>query len=175
MAYIALHFPSYVPFFPLCTWSDRGAREFSAGPLHEEAGLPLGDRDKPSRLVAPLSLSPCLVRLFSLHYQARISAWWRVGGLASRVLGPPLSSTTSHAFCSDFLFTHAFFNMAKGATKGGIRKNKDPNAPKRNQSAFFLWMGENRERIKKPGMSVGDVAKAAGVEWGKLTDKSVSP
>lgn len=41
-------------------------------------------------------------------------------------------------------------------------------------SAFFFWLSENRDRIKKPGMGVSDVAKAAGVEWGKLTDKSVS-
>jgi hypothetical protein len=36
-------------------------------------------------------------------------------------------------------------------------------------SAFFIWMQENRARLKKPGMSVADVAKAAGVEWGRLT------
>lgn len=33
-------------------------------------------------------------------------------------------------------------------------------------------MQENRANLKKPGMSVSDVAKAAGVEWGKLKDKS---
>ncbi|KAI1728295.1 HMG (high mobility group) box domain-containing protein [Ditylenchus destructor] len=60
--------------------------------------------------------------------------------------------------------------MAKG--KGGVTKKKDPNAPKRAMSAFFIWMQENRERLKKPGMSVADVAKAAGVEWGKLGDKT---
>lgn len=60
----------------------------------------------------------------------------------------------------------------KKVTKG--KKGKDPNAPKRAMSAFFFWMQENRDRIKKPGMGVADVAKAAGVEWGKLTDKSVS-
>lgn len=56
--------------------------------------------------------------------------------------------------------------------KGVSKKTKDPNAPKRAMSAFFLWMQENRDRLKKPGMSVADVAKAAGVEWGKLVDKS---
>ncbi|KAI6184784.1 HMG box domain-containing protein [Aphelenchoides bicaudatus] len=57
--------------------------------------------------------------------------------------------------------------------KGGVgKKGKDPNAPKRAMSAFFIWMQENRARLKKPGMSVSDVAKAAGVEWGKLTDKT---
>ncbi|GMR36551.1 hypothetical protein PMAYCL1PPCAC_06746 [Pristionchus mayeri] len=62
--------------------------------------------------------------------------------------------------------------MAKGATKGGVKKAKDPNAPKRAMSAFFFWMAENRQSLKKPGMGVADVAKAAGVEWGKLGDKS---
>lgn len=53
------------------------------------------------------------------------------------------------------------------------KKAKDPNMPKRAQSAYFIWMQENRESLKKPGMSVADVAKAAGVAWGKLsaTDK----
>ncbi|KAI6171383.1 HMG box [Aphelenchoides bicaudatus] len=49
---------------------------------------------------------------------------------------------------------------------------KDPNAPRHPMSAFFIWMQENRKTFKKPGMSVSDVAKAAGVEWGKLKDKS---
>lgn len=30
-------------------------------------------------------------------------------------------------------------------------------------------MQENRAKLKKPGMSVSDVAKAAGVEWGKAS------
>ncbi|KAI6184801.1 HMG box domain-containing protein [Aphelenchoides bicaudatus] len=58
--------------------------------------------------------------------------------------------------------------MAKGVSK----KGKDPNAPKRAMTAFFIWMQENRANLKKPGMSVSDVAKAAGVEWGKLKDKT---
>lgn len=70
--------------------------------------------------------------------------------------------------------------MAKAAKKASPKKEsrkksgktKDPNAPKRAMSAFFFWMADNRERIKKPGMGVADVAKAAGVEWGKVTDKS---
>ncbi|VDM34496.1 unnamed protein product [Toxocara canis] len=63
---------------------------------------------------------------------------------------------------------------AKKASGSGGKKAKDPNAPKRAMSAFFFWMQENRERLKKPGMGVADVAKAAGVEWAKLADKSVS-
>lgn len=40
------------------------------------------------------------------------------------------------------------------ATKRKVTKKKDPNAPKRAMSAFFFWMAEHRERIKKEGMSV---------------------
>lgn len=32
---------------------------------------------------------------------------------------------------------------------------------------------EHREGLKKPGMKASDVAKAAGVEWNKLSDKTV--
>uniref|UniRef100_A0A914UMA8 HMG box domain-containing protein n=1 Tax=Plectus sambesii TaxID=2011161 RepID=A0A914UMA8_9BILA len=49
---------------------------------------------------------------------------------------------------------------------------KDPNAPKRGQSAYMLWLNENRARLTKPGMGVTDVAKAAGAEWRLLTDKT---
>lgn len=76
------------------------------------------------------------------------------------------------------LFLIATTTMGKATVDGkkpkAIKKVKDPNAPKRAMSAFFIWMNENRDRIKKPGMSVGDVAKAAGVEWAAMTDKSVS-
>jgi len=59
---------------------------------------------------------------------------------------------------------------AKGERKA--RTKKDPNAPKRAQSGYMLWLNDNRASLTKPGMGVTDVAKAAGVEWGKLTDKS---
>uniref|UniRef100_A0A1I7Z7B9 HMG box domain-containing protein n=1 Tax=Steinernema glaseri TaxID=37863 RepID=A0A1I7Z7B9_9BILA len=65
--------------------------------------------------------------------------------------------------------------MAKTTTttrKTGKKGGKDPNAPKRAMSAFFIWLQEHREKLKKPGMGVADVAKAAGVEWSKITDKS---
>lgn len=70
----------------------------------------------------------------------------------------------------DLIITTLFQAKKSG---GVAKKTKDPNAPKRAMSAFFFWMQENREKLKKPGMGVADVAKAAGVEWGKLVDKSV--
>jgi len=51
------------------------------------------------------------------------------------------------------------------------KTSKDPNKPKRPQSAYFLWLGENRSRIKTELLSkqelakVPDVAKEAGRQW----------
>uniref|UniRef100_H2ZR11 FACT complex subunit SSRP1 n=1 Tax=Ciona savignyi TaxID=51511 RepID=H2ZR11_CIOSA len=47
------------------------------------------------------------------------------------------------------------------------RKKKDPNAPKRPSSAYFLWLADNRARIKSenPGISITEISKQAGKEW----------
>ncbi len=52
---------------------------------------------------------------------------------------------------------------------------KDPNAPKRPMSAYFLWMNENRARLSAGGSSVTEVAKLGGAEWRAMsdTDKAV--
>lgn len=46
--------------------------------------------------------------------------------------------------------------------------------PKRPLSAYFLWLSENREGIKRsnPGMKVTEVAKRGGELWRGLTDKT---
>ena len=57
-----------------------------------------------------------------------------------------------------------------------IKSIKLPGQPKRNQTAYFIWMNANREEIKKesPSLNVPDIAKTAGELWKALTDKSVS-
>ncbi|KAL1774986.1 High mobility group B1 [Sigmodon hispidus] len=47
------------------------------------------------------------------------------------------------------------------------KKFKDPNAPKRPPSAFFLFCSEYHPKIKgeHPGLSIGDVAKILGEMW----------
>lgn len=53
------------------------------------------------------------------------------------------------------------------------KRKKDPNAPKRPQTAFFLFSGEHREEVKKElpeGTRVGDIAKRLGVMWSELDD-----
>ena len=47
------------------------------------------------------------------------------------------------------------------------KKFKDPNAPKRPPSAFFLFCSEYHPKTKgeHPGLSIGDVAKKLGEMW----------
>jgi len=75
------------------------------------------------------------------------------------------------------LFYLNFFNwlQKEGPRRKRNKKKKDPNAPKRPQSAYFLWLNEHREQIKKenPGISLTDLSKRAGEMWRELTDKTV--
>lgn len=71
--------------------------------------------------------------------------------------------------CFDYLQERS--RPSKPAKKSG----KDPNAPKRPLTAYFLWLNENRQKIKddNPGIGLTDIAKKGGELWGKLSDKSV--
>nr|XP_039325461.1 high mobility group protein B3-like [Saimiri boliviensis boliviensis] len=62
----------------------------------------------------------------------------------------------------------------KGAAKGG---KKDPNAPKRPPSGFFLFCSEFCPKIKStnPGISIGDVAKRLGERRNNLSDSGKRP
>nr|XP_034342282.1 high mobility group protein B1-like [Arvicanthis niloticus] len=54
--------------------------------------------------------------------------------------------------------------------KGETKKFKEPNAPKRPPSAFFLFCSEYHPKIKSehPGLSIGDVAKKLGEMWNNI-------
>lgn len=56
------------------------------------------------------------------------------------------------------------------------KKTKLPGEPKRNQSAYFIWMNTNRENIKAkfPDLSIAEFGKKAGEMWKAITDRSVS-
>ena len=63
-----------------------------------------------------------------------------------------------------------------GPTKGG-KKKKDPNAPKRPPSGFFLFCSRFRPKIKttNPGISIRDVAKKLGEMWNNLSESEKQP
>ncbi|XP_037666678.1 high mobility group protein B2-like [Choloepus didactylus] len=56
-------------------------------------------------------------------------------------------------------------------------KKKDPNAPKRPPSAFFLFCSEHCPNIKSehPGLSIGDTAKQLGEMWSEQSAKDKQP
>jgi structure-specific recognition protein 1/high mobility group protein B2/high mobility group protein B3 len=47
-------------------------------------------------------------------------------------------------------------------TRRKKKKNQDPNRPKRNMSAFFLYSNAHRERVKQeqPDAKFGDIVSA---------------
>lgn len=57
---------------------------------------------------------------------------------------------------------------------GRKRKKKDPNAPKRPLSAFFLFCHDERPNVKAiyPTYGVGDVAKELGDRWNKVSPET---
>merc|ERR1712129_368535 len=50
------------------------------------------------------------------------------------------------------------------------KKVKDPNAPKRPMSAYFLFMNSVRPEVRKenPEATIGDIAKIMGKMWGEI-------
>lgn len=68
-------------------------------------------------------------------------------------------------------------NYVPPAGEGGRkRKKKDPNAPKRPLSAFFIFCADERPAVKAiyPTYSVGDVAKELGDRWNKIQPEAKS-
>ncbi|CAN0218588.1 high mobility group protein B2-like [Lethenteron reissneri] len=67
---------------------------------------------------------------------------------------------------------------ARGGRGGPAqRKKKDPNAPKRPPSAFFIFCADFRPQIKadNPGMVIGTIAKRLGEMWGRQTNENKAP
>lgn len=62
----------------------------------------------------------------------------------------------------------------KGESK---KKFKDPNAPKRPPSAFFLFCSDYRPKIKgeHPGLTIGDIAKKLGEMWNNTNSDDKVP
>ncbi|XP_060552002.1 high mobility group protein B1-like [Ruditapes philippinarum] len=61
-----------------------------------------------------------------------------------------------------------------GGPVKGKKRTKDPNAPKRALSAFFVFCNEERPKVRAihPGYTVGDVAKELGKRWEAVSDRS---
>merc|ERR1712030_225574 len=56
------------------------------------------------------------------------------------------------------------------ADKKKGKKEKDPNKPKRPLSGYFLFMGDERAKVKEehPDWKTGDIGKELGKRWNNL-------
>ena len=56
-------------------------------------------------------------------------------------------------------------------------KKKDPNAPKRAQSAYFLFMGDVRAQVKAehPEYNIGQIAQHIGGMWRECSASRKAP
>jgi len=62
--------------------------------------------------------------------------------------------------------------------KGQKKKRfKDPNAPKRPPSAFFIFCADFRPKVKSehPGLSIGETAKKLGEMWNRSAAEDKQP
>lgn len=56
------------------------------------------------------------------------------------------------------------------------KKKKDPNAPKRNMSAYFIYSNAVRASVKvaNPDASFGDIAKIISAQYKQLSEKELA-
>ena len=67
-------------------------------------------------------------------------------------------------------------STSKRKTVKKKRSTRAPGQPRKNLSSYFIWMQENRQRIKSryPGLNLAEFARKAGELWSNIEDKSVS-
>lgn len=74
-------------------------------------------------------------------------------------------------------YDHEMMSYPGNQGKKGQKQKKDPNAPRRPQSGFFLFCADQRPNIKAqhPSLGIGDVAKRLGEMWNNLSDSEKQP
>ena len=94
----------------------------------------------------------------------------------------PISSVGSHALhnaarACRALTCSAAENSGDAKKPRRTRKKKDPDAPKRPMSSFFLWMESQRPKYAAmdPPVKGRELAKLLGPVWGKMDDRSREP
>lgn len=60
-------------------------------------------------------------------------------------------------------------------TGGKSSRTKDPNAPKKPMTGYFLFLQDFRERHREEGIPNKDLLKMAGEEWRELDDSQKMP
>ena len=95
----------------------------------------------------------------SISFKSNMTNSIHQGSRGNLLIRTPIGHTGSN-----MPFRHWPSNMKKK------KKKRDPNAPKRPMSSYFLFMQENRESVLKdqPGLKIGDIAKEMGKRWAEV-------
>ncbi|GLC39441.1 hypothetical protein PLESTB_001348900 [Pleodorina starrii] len=66
---------------------------------------------------------------------------------------------------------------AEGGKPKKEKKVKDPNAPKKNLTAFMYFSGATRDKVKaeNPGIAFGEVGKMLGERWKAMSSEDKAP
>lgn len=68
-------------------------------------------------------------------------------------------------------------SVKKPRAAKGSKKEKDPNAPKKNQSGYMIFCSENRAVVKEenPDATFGELGKLLGQKWKELDEAAKKP
>ncbi|CAF1028295.1 unnamed protein product [Adineta steineri] len=86
---------------------------------------------------------------------------------SAQYLVEPSQQQQQHTLIMPTSAQHTIVNTPKKITKKRERKPKDPLAPKKPLSAYFLFCADERPKVhgSQSGMSVSDVARELGTRW----------
>lgn len=93
---------------------------------------------------------------------------WKKSGLGDEVIVPAAGQADPLAIVIEKIGS----NGEDKARKRNLKKKKDPNAPKRALTAYFLFMADERTKVKdaNPGFGVADISKELGNRWNNMDE-----
>lgn len=138
----------------------------------------MGKSEKPRARMSPLSffVQACRAEIRRRHPEARVSV-----AVLSRACSERWRSTTARERA---MFEHLaqgdkerWERERGGAVPARVRPRKDPRAPKKPLTAFFLFASSYRPQLRAdcPGLSVPEQAKRLGQKWSEQSPEARRP
>jgi len=99
-------------------------------------------------------------------------SWTKISNMLSSVLSETLDQKTTDNIMSTWNAKKTEVSKLIGTT-GRSKHKKDPNAPRRANTSYILFCGDQREKVKKsnPNMSATEITTKLGELWKALSEK----
>lgn len=99
-------------------------------------------------------------------------SWNKLSTMLSDVLTEALDKKSVESVMSAWAEKKGEVSKLIGST-GHSKRKKDPNAPKRPNSSYIIFCGDQREKVKKsnPDMSATEITSKLGELWKALPEK----